>query len=55
MAAQFVLFIEWEIEKFVEGKDAENKEKSAKVVRQVFQEYLKEKKTAERKEKTLLA
>ena len=36
--------MEREIEKFVEDKDAENKKMSAKVARQVFQEYLKQKK-----------
>ena len=55
MAARFARFIEREIEKFVEDKDAENKKRSTKVARQVFQEYLKEKNTTEREEKTLLA
>ena len=47
MAARFLQFIEWEVQKFVEEKDAENEKRSAKVARQVFQEYLKEKNTTE--------
>ena len=54
MAARCARFIEREIEKFVEDEDAKNKKESAKVGRQVFQEYLKEKKITEREEKTLL-
>ena len=49
------LFIEREIEKYVEDKDAKNTERSANVARQVFQEYLEEKKTTEPEEKSLLA
>ena len=37
--------IEWQIENIVEDKDAENKKRSMKATRQMFQEYLKEKKT----------
>ena len=44
MAARCARFIEREVEKFVEDKDAKNNKKAAKVGRQVFQEYLKEKK-----------
>ena len=49
------LFIEREIEKYVEDKDAKNTKRSAKVARQVFQEYLKENKTTEPEEKTLFS
>ena len=55
MVARFARLIEREIEKLVEDNDAENKKRSAKVLRQVFQEYFKEWKTTEREEKTLLA
>ena len=41
----------WKI--FVEDKDAKDTKRSAKVARQVFQEYLKVKKTAEREERLL--
>ena len=44
------LFMERGFEKFVEDKDAKNTKRSAKVARQVFQEYLKEKKTTEPEE-----
>ena len=52
MAARFAQFVEREIDKFVEEKDAENKKRSAKVARQVFQEYLKEKNTTELKKES---
>ena len=54
MVARFAGFIERKIEKFLREKDAENKKRSAKVARQVFQEYLKEKKPTKSEEKTLL-
>ena len=50
--ARFARFIEQEIEKYVADKDTEDTKRSAKVVRHLFQEYLKEKKTMETEEKT---
>ena len=47
------LFIEREIQRFVEDKDARSTKRSAKVEKQVFQEYLKEKKTSEPENKTV--
>ena len=53
MAAWFAWFIEWQIENFVEDKDGKNKKRTVKVVRQLFQEYLKKKKTTNAKTRLL--
>ena len=47
--------MERKIERFVKEKGVKNTKRSAKVARQVFQEYLKDKKITEPEEKTLLA
>ena len=51
---RFARFIELEIENFIEDNNVKNTKRPAKVARRVFQEYLKEKKTTEPDEKTLL-
>ena len=55
MTSRFVSFTEQDIEKIVEDKDSQNTKRSTKVAKELFADYVKEKKLREAEEKKELA
>ena len=55
MMSRFALFTEQDIEKIVEDKDLQNTKRSMKVAKELFADYVKEKKLREPEEKKELA
>ena len=51
MARRFASSIEQEIEKLLKRKDSENKRRLTKIAKELFHEYLKEKKRSEAEDK----
>ena len=51
MASRFASLTEQEIEKVVEDKDSQNTKRSTKVAKELFADYVKEKKLREPEEK----
>ena len=55
MMSRFALFTEQDIEKIVEDKDLQNIKRSTKVAKELFTDYVKEKKLREPEQKKQLA